>query len=67
MMIRKIWELLWHQNRNNFEKIEKRKDQAPLKKYNVLQKKKKKKLCLTKHRPDDETEHLVHKDSLISY
>ena len=31
MMIRKIWQFLWYQNRNNFEKNEKRKDQAPLK------------------------------------
>ena len=31
MMIRKIWRFLWYQNRNNFEKNEKRKDQAPLK------------------------------------
>ena len=30
MMIRKIWRFLWYQNRNNFEKNEKRKDQAPL-------------------------------------
>ena len=30
MMIRKIWQFLWYQNRNNFEKNEKRKDQAPL-------------------------------------
>ena len=30
MMIRKIWWFLWYQNRNNFEKNEKRKDQAPL-------------------------------------
>ena len=29
MMIRKIWRFLWYQNRNNFEKNEKRKDQAP--------------------------------------
>ena len=30
MMIRKIWQFLWYQNRNNFEKNEKRKEQAPL-------------------------------------
>ena len=30
MMIRKIWQFLWYRNRNNFEKNEKRKDQAPL-------------------------------------
>ena len=30
MMIRKIWRFFWYQNRNNFEKNEKRKDQAPL-------------------------------------
>ena len=30
MMIRKIWRFLWYQNHNNFEKNEKRKDQAPL-------------------------------------
>ena len=30
MMIRKIWQFLWYQNRSNFEKNEKRKDQAPL-------------------------------------
>ena len=33
MMIRKIWRFLWYQNRNNFEKNEKRKDQAPLSKW----------------------------------
>ena len=33
MMIRKIWRFLWYQNRNNFEKNEKRKDQAPLMEY----------------------------------
>ena len=30
MMIRKIWWFLWYQNHNNFEKNEKRKDQATL-------------------------------------
>ena len=30
MVIRKICRFLWYQNRNNFEKNEKRKDQAPL-------------------------------------
>ena len=32
--IRKIWQFLWYQNRNNFEKMKKRKDQAPLTKLN---------------------------------
>ena len=35
MMIRKIWQFFWYQNRNNFEKNEKRKDQAPLSRCNV--------------------------------
>ena len=35
MMIRKIWQFLWYQNRNNFEKNEKRKDQAPLIAFNI--------------------------------
>ena len=34
-MIRKIWRFLWYQNRNNFEKNEKRKDQAPLTAHNL--------------------------------